>query len=405
MGKRIGQARLERLLESLKRDIDLSGSKLILDGSSDNVNRMAGRSPDRYYLEEYFKQKPSLNADLDSGGTTTTAAELTAALIANKDFQLEGTNAATTSGDFEATYPGIKLTTGTTEADQCIIRPHADSDQSAWNNIAWATHAELEWECSLTLDAVDNQAVWAGLKLTSDHLAATDANQIYFVCRSDGASGLAETLSTTDNAAQNVNGSNMQWHCIYSIAGVDYTTNLGLAVAADTQYHLKIVIDSDRKAAVYINGTQYGLVNDSGHQGQGNTGTTATWGQTDTLINGSSAGSTSTGEIAITVDGVDARSTFKALDYVYEVGSAVPAGQVKSVDSATQITLYSLDSTMADNDELYNFGQKATSSDQKSKALTTDINLMPVVGIEAGDAAAEVLYVHYTAINRKIADS
>jgi len=38
----------------------------------------------------------------------------------------------------------------------------------------------------------------------------------------------------------------------------------------------------------------------------------------------------------------------------------------------------------------------------KSAALTNDVNFIPYVGIENGDAAAAVLNVHYTAISRHV---
>jgi hypothetical protein len=38
----------------------------------------------------------------------------------------------------------------------------------------------------------------------------------------------------------------------------------------------------------------------------------------------------------------------------------------------------------------------------KSAALTNDVNLIPYIGIENGDAAAAVLNVHYTAISRHV---
>ena len=393
--KRIGLARVEALLENLKRDLDLSGSKIILDGASDNVCRQAGRSPDRYYLTEYFQRKPGVNGDIASSTEGTRE-------IANPDFELEGTSAVSTCTDFGTTYPGTKITTTTSDADQCIIRPHEDTDQSAWATCKWPTHGQVEWECSITLSQIDNLKVWAGLKLTTDQLGATDDDQIFFKAATDATAG--ENLATSNQAAMAVAGTNMQWHVVYSIAGVDYTTNLGLAVAADTTYHLKISLDSDRTAAVYINGTQYGLVNDKGHTG-GNSGTVAAgWGQTDTLINGSSAGSTSTAEIAITVDGTDARKVFKAEDYIYVSGTSVPTGQVKSVDSATQITLHSLDATMADGVELFNFGNAAYDSKQRSKALTTNIDLVPCVGIENGDGNAAIMFLHFMAISRTISD-
>ena len=38
----------------------------------------------------------------------------------------------------------------------------------------------------------------------------------------------------------------------------------------------------------------------------------------------------------------------------------------------------------------------------KSAALTNDVNLIPYIGIENGDAAAAVLNVQYTAISRHV---
>ena len=202
-----------------------------------------------------------------------------------------------------------------------------------------------------------------------------------------------------------VDGTGMGWHVVYSIADVFYTTNLNLAVEANTTYHLKISVDSDRKASVYVNGTQYGLVNDTGHVG-GNAGTdNAAWGSTNTLVNGSSGGSTSATELTLVVDGVDARTTFKAGDFVHVADTAVPIGKVKSV-SALAIVLESLDATVANNVDLFNYGQTVPNTTagaaQKSKALTDEIELIPYIGIEAGAAAAEALDVHYIAMSRLI---
>ena len=104
-----------------------------------------------------------------------------------------------------------------------------------------------------------------------------------------------------------------------SIGGTDYITVLPITVAADTIYHLKIAIDSDRKATVFVNGVQYNLTSTSGSTG----------------------------------------------------GTSVTAVQP---------------------------GVAAT----KSAALTDDIDFIPYIGIEAGDGAAEVLNVHYTAISRHV---
>jgi hypothetical protein len=38
----------------------------------------------------------------------------------------------------------------------------------------------------------------------------------------------------------------------------------------------------------------------------------------------------------------------------------------------------------------------------KTAAITNDVDLIPYIGIENGDAAAAVLNVHYTAISRNV---
>tara|TARA_R110000851_G_scaffold14346_5_gene48655 strand:- start:523 stop:1749 length:1227 start_codon:yes stop_codon:yes gene_type:complete len=404
-GKRLGLARVEALLENLKREINFgAGTSFTFDGSGKGVGRTT-RDQGRYYLEEWFLQRPGLNAVI---ATSEDAANTIIHNVANKNFEVLGTNMTTAlctfdAGDATVGRAGITLTTAGADADQAILLPHLDTNQTAWNEVIWGTENSVEWECSISTNAIDNQKVWAGLKLTNDQLAITDANSVWFCYNTDATNG--QTLSTTDNTAMAVDGTGMGWHVVYSIADVFYTTNLNLAVEANTTYHLKISVDSDRKASVYVNGTQYGLVNDTGHVG-GNAGTdNAAWGSTNTLVNGSSGGSTSATELTLVVDGVDARTTFKAGDFVHVADTAVPIGKVKSV-SALAIVLESLDATVANNVDLFNYGQTVPNTTagaaQKSKALTDEIELIPYIGIEAGAAAAEALDVHYIAMSRLI---
>jgi len=218
---------------------------------------------DRFYLEEYFKQKPALNAALDSGGTTTTNAELTTALIANKDFETLGTNMTTALTTFASTSAGILMTTATADEDQAILLPHLDTNQTAWSGTKWGTENQVEWECSVSLPALDNQKVWAGLKLTNDQLPQTDADQAYFYYASDAANGQA--LSTFS-----------PWYFIQSVNGTDYLTNLGITAAADTMYHFKISIDSDRKPSIFVNGVQYSATTTAATTFDGSTEVTGT---------------------------------------------------------------------------------------------------------------------------------
>ena len=260
----------------------------------------------RYYLEEYFSKKPGLNAVSIIDPDADSASALAAYVIANRDFETLGTNYTTALTTFAAHQAGILMTTATADQDQGILLPHLDTNQTAWSGTKWGTENQVQWECSLQAAQTDNEKIWAGLKLTNDQLIATDDDKIFFKYATDAGNG--EALDTFAN-----------WHVIHSIGGTDYISRLPIAFAADTPYHLKIVIDSDRKATVFVNGIQYNLTSTSG----------------------------STGGTAVTA---------------VQPGTAVV----------------------------------------KSAALTNDVNLIPYIGIENGDAAAAVLNVHYTAISRHV---
>ena len=260
----------------------------------------------RYYLEEYFSKKPGLNAVAIIDPDADSASDLAAFVIANRDFETLGTNYTTALTTFAAHQAGILMTTATADQDQGILLPHLDTNQTAWSGTKWGTENQVQWECSIQAAQTDNEKIWAGLKLTNDQLIATDDNHILFKYATDAGNG--ESLTSTTN-----------WHVVHSIGGTDYISRLPIAFAADTPYHLKIVIDSDRKATVFVNGIQYNLTSTSG----------------------------STGGTAVTA---------------VQPGKAVV----------------------------------------KSAALTNDVNLIPYIGIENGDAAAAVLNVHYTAISRHV---
>jgi len=113
------------------------------------------------------------------------------------------------------------------------------------------------------LPALDNQKVWAGLKLTNDQLVATDDDQAYFKYQTDATNSEAFTDFT-------------KLHFVHSIGGTDFISQLPITVATNTPYHLKITIDSDRKASIFVNGEQYNVTTTSGSTG----GTAVTTGTT-----------------------------------------------------------------------------------------------------------------------------
>ena len=179
----------------------------------------------RYYLYESFAKKPGLNAVAIIDPDANSASDLAAYTIVNKDFETLGTNYTTALTTYPGTQAGILMTTAGSDADQSILLPHLDTNQSAWAKVLWGTENQVEWECSINLAATDNQKVWAGLKLTNDQLPQTDADQAYFYYATDATNG-----QLIDNYAP--------WYFIYSVNGSDYLTNTGISVAASTNYHL-----------------------------------------------------------------------------------------------------------------------------------------------------------------------
>ena len=220
----------------------------------------------RYYLEEYFLQRPILNADLDAASTVEVAR------AGQKNFEVLGTNMTSALSTFATTSAGINITTAGADQDQAILAPHLDNagtgdtdSISAWTGVQWGTENSTHWECSIMLPAIDNQKVWAGLKLTNDQLVATDANQAFFKFQTDATNSEAFTDFT-------------KWHFVHSIGGTDYISQIPITVAANTPYHFKIEIDSDRKASIFVNGIQYNVTTTSGSTG----GTAVTSGTTKT---------------------------------------------------------------------------------------------------------------------------
>jgi|TARA_R110000803_G_scaffold50153_4_gene104166 hypothetical protein len=232
----------------------------------------AARDTRRYFLYEPFLQRPALNAVINtafSNADATNAANTAIRLaekVANRNFEVLGTNMTTALCTFNATSAGIVLTTATADQDQAIVTPHLDTNQTAWQVTKWGTENQVEWECSINTNAIDNQKLWAGIKLTNDQLVATDADQAYFKFQTDATNSEAFTDFTV-------------WHFIYSVGGTDYISALPITVAANTIYHLRISIDSDRKASIFVNGVQYNVTSTSGSTG----GTAVTTGTTKSL--------------------------------------------------------------------------------------------------------------------------
>lgn len=215
-----------------------------------------GHDPNRYYLHEYFEKVPSLNADiekktLEDDGVTTLFANLNKA---NKSFEILVNGTITC--EFNTTS-GINLTTEDSNNSSVIVQPHSDVGQTAWTGINWNTASQVHWSCAISINNNSNVIFWAGLKFSNTKTLATDDDQAYFTFDPSGLSGKAFT-----------NIGNL--HFVYSVGGTDYITDLGIVVAINTIYKLRIEIDSNRQIQVYVNDVLYGLATTSDA-----TGTTA----------------------------------------------------------------------------------------------------------------------------------
>ena len=249
-----------RSQDSLKLISKDSTSGLIADRT---LHGNAAKDTRRYYLEEWFTQLPKLNAVNIIDPDADDAAALALHVLANKNFEVLGTNMTSALSTRNATAAGITLTTAGADADQAIVVPHLDANQTAWTGTKWGTENQTVWECSINTNAIDNQKLWAGLKLTNDQLVATDANQAFFKFQTDATNSEAFTDFT-------------KWHFVHSIGGTDFISVLPITVVANTIYHFKIEIDSARKLSIFVDGIQYNITSTSGSTG----GTAVTSGTT-----------------------------------------------------------------------------------------------------------------------------
>ena len=240
-----------------------NGVKLVSKNSTSGLisDRTIGDFPKdtrRFYLEEWFLQRPGLNANIDQVSTV----EVQRAL--NRNWEALGTNMTTALCTFNTTSAGVVATTAGADQDQAILTPHLDTAATAWAGCLWGTENQVHFETSIALPAIDNQNVWAGLKLTNVPELATDDDQAFF-----------NFLTDSDNSGQDYDDFT-KLHFVYSVGGTDYISVLPITVAATTIYHLKMKIDSDRKISIFVNGEQYNVTSTSGSTG----GTSVTKGTT-----------------------------------------------------------------------------------------------------------------------------
>jgi len=176
----------------------------------------------------------------------------------NQNFVLSGVNAGGSqiSGNTgrSTTFAGIKIVTNTTDEDKTILAVRdghteirEDVDSSGWASVPFGTENKIEFSSAISTSGnIADSCIWAGLKLTSDNRYAIDANQAYFLYSTDDDQG---ALTTNGNL-----------HFVYSVANTDYITDLGIVLAINTVYRLRISFDENRQISVYVNNVRYGLV-------------------------------------------------------------------------------------------------------------------------------------------------
>lgn len=155
---------------------------------------------------------------------------------ADQHFELLGTNAAYQNVTVDATG-GLLITTAGAGADEMIILPHLDPNQTGWTSTVWGTEKEIRWDGLIKTGAaaqILDVTIYAGLKLTDDVLWETDNDSAFFVFHATDTGGT--------------------WYFCSSVGGSDTQADTGTAVAADTSYHLTIEVDSSRVARAYVNG-------------------------------------------------------------------------------------------------------------------------------------------------------
>lgn len=335
----------------------------------------------KYKLEEYFTQKPGINADMASETESTR-------MIANKNFEIQGTNSSSTLCTFDTTRTGILLTTDTTSGDEMIIMPHTDTNQSAWGNVTWGAADEIIWECAVTTHATEANAknnvryhlgLFTGTSLLDQaHTVTTLTDQAFFYYDSSD--------TTFPNQADNT-----KWHFVYSNNGTDFVTKIPFTLQHGTTYKFKITIDSSYKPRIFINDAQFGLTT---------VGVAGATGNTGVAINNVGGYGTSGSPVAMIVDTVDATTKIVVGDTLTDSGGTI-IGTVTAV-AATLVTVSTITHAVADSEVLFIFGNTAASSTTEGSALLSSAHYVPQIGVATRTSAAKTLTVHYQKITRNL---
>ncbi|KKN58720.1 hypothetical protein LCGC14_0548980 [marine sediment metagenome] len=171
----------------------------------------------------------------NAGQQGLVVADATAVMLADRQFELFGTNVV----DGAVTYVddhGLLLTTQGAGLDQVILFPSdAGDNRSVFREYNWGPENETSFETVIRTGAFANVVSWwAGLALTTPAtiVVGDDNDEIQFLA---------------------VQGTDTTWQCATSVGGTDTISDSGIACEATTVYHLAIRFDKERRPHFFIN--------------------------------------------------------------------------------------------------------------------------------------------------------
>ncbi len=195
------------------KSVDLSGTLTErIDYERLNMSWLAGE-----------RGHPCLNADMAHATEATREP-------ADPNWEIQGLNVTSALSTYNP-EGGITIATNGAPSDYAILTPQDDTKQSGWAQYTWGTDQETHFETVIkTGAALTTCILFIGLKLTAVYTVATDADQIYFM--------------TTDAGA---------WTCIDEATSASVSTTTPVTPTVSTVYRLRIDIDANRVARMYIN--------------------------------------------------------------------------------------------------------------------------------------------------------
>lgn len=228
------------------RDQALSTHPRLNDGLA-----VEAATPGRFTIVENFQMIPRLADTLYNLNGTFADAEAEKAILANREFELSGTNAVNTCATRSASG-GITLTTTTGSGDSVVLSPLSEATVKA-DGGAGATYTSAmqatEWDTSkspccrwsiITGPSLVSLQLGAGLKFTANIETENDDSASFYVATTAGGVG---TIYANTNAS-----------------ATESSTSTGVVVAASTSYVLDIYVDAARYAHYAIGTVESGAL-------------------------------------------------------------------------------------------------------------------------------------------------